>query len=175
MLLKVQELVARQESMKAQGTLDLTDLFRDSPEFKLLTPVEYDLVAQAANDRILVSGQLSCDVRMQCSRCLDQIEENVRVPFEEQFRIIDEDEEAEAQMSEDDDAVPVSEERIDLVPFLAEEFVVQLPYAPLCKEDCKGLCPECGSNLNEQSCGCNTEKIDPRMAALQDWFKSQND
>lgn len=174
MLLKVQELVARQEPTKLQGSLDLTDLFRDSKEFKPLAPVEYDLVATASDDRILVTGQLACDVRMQCSRCLDQFDDKILVPFEEQFRIV-EDADAEAEMSEDDEAVPVSEERIDLTPFLTQEFVVQLPYAPLCKEDCKGLCPECGSNLNEQSCGCNTEKIDHRMAALQDWFKSQND
>ncbi|QMV40215.1 YceD family protein [Cohnella cholangitidis] len=172
MLLKVQELVARQQPIELQGTLDLKDLFRSNSEYNPLAPMKYDLVAQASDDRILVSGQLSCDVRMQCSRCLDKFDETVNVPFEEQFRIV---EDGEAELSEDDEAVPVTEERIDLSPYLAEELVVQLPYAPLCKEDCKGLCPECGMNLNEQSCGCNTEKIDPRMAALQDWFKSQKE
>ncbi|WP_239617104.1 YceD family protein [Cohnella mopanensis] len=172
MLLKVQELVARQQPMELQGTLDLKELFRNNAEYSPLEPMKYNLVAKAADDRILVSGQLSCDVRMQCSRCLDKFDETVLVPFEEQFRIV---ENGEAELSEDDEAVPVTEERIDLSPYLAEELVVQLPYAPLCSEDCKGLCPECGMNLNEQSCGCNTEKIDPRMAALQDWFKSQKE
>jgi uncharacterized protein len=172
MLLKVQELVSRQQPLELQGTIDMTDLFRNSPEYKPLTPMRYDIVAQAADDRILVSGQLSCEVRMQCSRCLDSFDETIRVPFEEQFRIV---RDGEAELSEDDEAVPVTEERIDLSPYLAEELVVQLPYAPLCKEDCKGLCPDCGVDLNEQSCDCNTEKVDPRMAALQDWFKSQQE
>ncbi|MCD9023302.1 YceD family protein [Cohnella silvisoli] len=172
MLLKVQELVSRQQPLELQGTLDMTEWFRNSPEYKPLTPMKYDLVAHAADDRILVSGQLSCDVRMRCSRCLDNFDENVELSFEEQFRVVDD---GEAELSEDDEAVPVTEERIDLTPYLAEELVVQLPYAPLCKEDCKGLCPDCGVNLNEQSCGCNTEKVDPRMAALQDWFKSQKE
>jgi len=172
LLLKVQELVSRQQPIELQGTLDLTDLFRNSPEFSPLTPMKYDLVAHAANDRVLVSGQLSCDVRMQCSRCLDNFNETLQVPFEEQFRIV---EDGDAESSEDDEAVPVTEERIDLSPFLAEELVVQLPYAPLCSEDCKGLCPECGMNLNEQSCGCNPVKVDPRLATLQDWFKSQKE
>lgn len=172
MLLKVQELVARQQPIELQGTLDMAELFRDNSEYNPLAPMKFDLVAKAADDRILVSGQLSCDVRMQCSRCLDKFDETIAVPFEEQFRIV---EDGEAELSEDDEAVPVTEERIDLSPYLAEELVVQLPYAPLCSEDCKGLCPECGMNLNEQSCGCNTEKIDPRMAALQDWFKSQKE
>ncbi|MFC5471946.1 YceD family protein [Cohnella suwonensis] len=172
MLLKVQELAARQEPLRVSGALDLTELFRDNPEFKPLKPVEFDLTAQATENRILVTGQLACEVRMQCSRCLELFDEAMNVPFEEHFRVVDDE---EAMESEDDEAVPVKEERIDLMPFVAEEFVVQLPFAPLCKEDCKGLCPECGKNLNEQSCGCNTEKIDPRMAALQDWFKSQEE
>jgi uncharacterized protein len=172
MLLKVQELVSRQQPLELQGTLDMTDLFRNSPEYKPLTPMKYDLVAQASDDRILVTGQLSCEFRMQCSRCLDSFDETIRVSFEEQFRIV---RDGEAELSEDDEAVPVTEERIDLTPYLAEELVVQLPYAPLCKEECKGLCPDCGVNQNEQSCDCNTEKVDPRMAALQDWFKSQQE
>ncbi|MFC5401889.1 YceD family protein [Cohnella soli] len=172
MLLRVQELAARQEPLHVSGALDLTELFRDNPEFKPLKPVEFDLTAQASEDRILVTGQLACEVRMQCSRCLELFDETMNVPFEEHFRVVNDE---EATVSEDDEAVPVTEERIDLMPYVAEEFVVQLPFAPLCKEDCKGLCPECGNNLNEQSCGCNTEKIDPRMAALQDWFKSQEE
>jgi uncharacterized protein len=172
MLLNVQELVSRQQPANLQGTLDLKDLFLDSTEYKPLAPMKYDLVAEPAGNRILVSGQLSCDVRMQCSRCLETFDEAMNLSFEEQFRIIKDE---EAEPSADDEAVPVKEDRIELSPYLAEELVVQLPYAPLCKEDCKGLCPDCGVNLNEQSCGCNTAKVDPRMAALQDWFKSQKE
>ncbi|BBI34487.1 YceD family protein [Cohnella abietis] len=172
MLLKVQELVSRQQPLELQGTLDMTDMFRNSPEYSPLEPMKYDLVAEAADDRILVSGNLTCNVRMQCSRCLDIFDENVQLSFEEQFRIA---KDGEAELNEDDEAVLVTEERIDLSPYLAQELVVQLPYAPLCSEDCKGLCPDCGINLNEQSCGCNTGKVDIRMAALQDWFKSQKE
>ncbi|OXS52578.1 hypothetical protein B1A99_33190 [Cohnella sp. CIP 111063] len=173
MLLKVQELASRQQPVSLRGTLDLAELFRNHPEYNPLSPLEYELTANAADDLIIVKGRMSCDVRMQCSRCLEPVEEKIEVPFEEQFRIVAEEEE---EASEDvEEAVPVTEERIDLAPYVMEEFVVQLPYAPLCSEDCKGLCPECGTNLNEQSCGCNTEKIDPRMAALQDWFKSQKE
>lgn len=172
MLLKVQELVTRQEPVQLQGTLDTKEIFRNSPEYIPLGPLEFDVTAHAADDRIQVSGQLSCSVRMQCSRCLDPIEEKIELPFEEQFRIV---EDGNVEMNADDEAVPIQGERVDLAPFLAEELVVQLPYAPLCKEDCKGLCPKCGTNLNEQSCGCDTVIVDPRLAALQDWFKPQQE
>lgn len=170
MLLNVQELVARQQPVTMQGTLDTADMFRNSPGYLPLSPLAYTLTAQAADELILVTGELSCSVRMQCSRCLDPVDKQLVLPFEEQFRIVEHDD------AEDDDvAVPVTGERIDLAPFLTEELLVQLPYAPLCSEDCKGLCPKCGSNRNEQSCGCKTEAIDPRLAALQDWFKPQQD
>lgn len=172
MLLNVQELVTRHQPVQLQGSLDTADMFRNSPEFKPLGPLEYDLSAEAANDRILVSGRISCKVRMQCSRCLEPIDDDISLPFEEQFRIV---KPGEAEPSEEDEAIPVTGERIDLAPFVAEELMVQLPYAPVCKEDCEGLCPKCGTNRNEQSCGCRTESVDPRLAALQDWFKPQEE
>jgi uncharacterized protein len=170
LLLKVQELVSRQQPEKLQGTLDTKEMFSGSPEYVPLGPLEYELTARAADERIVVSGQLSCSVRMQCSRCLDPVDEVLIVPFEEQFKLV---KDGEAELNDDDEAVPVTGEKIDLAPFLAEELMVQLPYAPICSEDCKGLCPKCGTNWNEQSCGCETVVIDPRLAALQDWFKPQ--
>ena len=55
----------------------------------------------------------------------------------------------------------------DLAGLLWEEFVLALPVRPLCKPDCKGLCPDCGKNLNEGSCSCVRDEGDPRLAALR--------
>ncbi|MBO9596865.1 MAG: DUF177 domain-containing protein [Cohnella sp.] len=172
MLLNVQELVARQAPVQMKGSLNAADVFRGNTEYVPLSPVEYTLTAQPADDLIILTGKLSCSVRTQCSRCLDAIERELQLPFEVKLQLV---EDPDAEFDEEDEVIPVAGERIDLEPFLVEELVVQLPYAPLCSEDCKGLCPECGTNRNEQSCGCNTAKIDPRLAALQDWFKPQQE
>ncbi|WEK56236.1 MAG: DUF177 domain-containing protein [Candidatus Cohnella colombiensis] len=173
MLLKVQELVSRQEPVQLQGTLDTADIFQGNTDYIPTSPLEFNLTAQAfGDDRIIVTGQLSCNVRMQCSRCLESVDERLNLPFEEVYRIVSD---LDAELDEDDEAIPVSEDRIEIAPFIAEELLVQLPYAPLCREDCKGLCPECGTNRNEQSCDCNTVAIDPRLAALQDWFNPQQE
>lgn len=173
MLLNVQELLSRQLPVKLTGSLDVTELMKGHADYVPLGPLEYSLTAQPADGVIVVSGELTCDVRAQCSRCLDPIEERMRLPVDVQLRV---EEDPEAEFDEEDEAIPVAgDERVDLAPILAEELIVQLPYAPVCKEDCKGLCPECGTNRNEQSCGCNTAKIDPRLAALQDWFKPQQE
>jgi len=56
---------------------------------------------------------------------------------------------------------------LDVNGLLWEEFVLALPVKPLCTENCKGLCPECGQDLNAGGCGCSEKQLDPRMAALR--------
>src|SRR6185295_19671580 len=67
---------------------------------------------------------------------------------------------------EDLDVFPFDGERIDLEPLFREQFVLAIPYAPLCAETCKGLCPQCGIDRNTGSCTCEPP-IDPRLAALK--------
>lgn len=173
MHLKVQELLARQRPEELESFLDAAEWLRGSDEFVPLEPLACRLTAQAVDDRVLVDGELACTVRMTCSRCLDPVERKLRVPFSEQFRIAGED--ARHRDDDPDDDVVVAEERIDLAPYVAEQFVVQLPFAPLCREDCKGLCPSCGTNRNERSCVCDTALHDMRFAALEDWLKKQQE
>ena len=77
------------------------------------------------------------------------------------------DHEEGAEVSEEDlDVFPFDGERVDLEPLLREQFVLAVPFAPLCAETCKGLCPQCGIDRNTASCSCQPP-IDPRLAALQ--------
>ncbi|MBW5444619.1 DUF177 domain-containing protein [Cohnella sp. CFH 77786] len=170
MLLRVQELLSRQQPTELKGTLELGELFRDSRDVIPLGPLEYRLTAQASNRRIVVAGELNCRLRLLCSRCLAPIDETFSIPFDVQFQVM---KEGDPEPDEEEDVVPVTEERIELRPFLEEELVVHLPLAPLCSEECKGLCPECGTNRNEQACSCKTDRIDPRLEALQNWFKPE--
>jgi uncharacterized protein len=170
MFLHVQELLSRRQPEEFQGSFDLAERFRDVRDVIPLSPLEYRLTADALNGRIGVTGELSCRLRLLCSRCLTPIDEPFVIPFEEQFQVM---KESDPEPDEDVDFVPVTEERIDLRPFMEEELLVHLPLAPICSEDCKGLCPECGTNRNEQACNCKTERLDPRLEALQDWYKPE--
>jgi uncharacterized protein len=170
MFLHVQELLSRRQPEEFQGSFDLAERFRDVRDVIPLSPLEYRLTADALNGRIGVTGELSCRLRLLCSRCLTPIDEPFVIPFEEQFQVM---KESDPEPDEDVDFVPVTGERIDLRPFMEEELLVHLPLAPICSEDCKGLCPECGTNRNEQACNCKTERLDPRLEALQDWYKPE--
>jgi uncharacterized protein len=58
-------------------------------------------------------------------------------------------------------------EEVDVSPLVREQLLLALPTRPLCQEGCRGLCPQCGANLNLESCGCSAEKLDPRLEALR--------
>jgi uncharacterized protein len=136
---------------------------------------ELDLYADGAH--AFASGTFRGELTVACSRCINP----VRLPIDEKLRVTflprhelpddeadDADDEAGegAEVAEDDlDVFPFDGERIDLEPLFREQFVLAIPFAPLCTEDCKGLCQQCGIDLNTASCNC-AKPIDPRLAAL---------
>lgn len=100
-----------------------------------------------------------------CSRCLREVPFHVLLKYEGKSDFLHPSE-------EDDLASCVEDKELDLDMLIFDEVVPQLPSRLLCKEDCKGLCPVCGTNLNEKECGCDRTVADPRMAAIRDIFKN---
>jgi uncharacterized protein len=142
-----------------------------------------DLDLYADGDHAFAAGTFQGEVTVACSRCVEPvrlpIEEKLRVTFMPRHELPDEaGEEADdapadaeagegAEVTEGDlDLFPYDGESIDLEPLLREQFVLAVPYAPLCREDCKGLCPQCGIDRNTGTCSCEP-LIDPRLAALK--------
>jgi uncharacterized protein len=135
-----------------------------------------DLELYADGAHVFANGTFKGHVHVACSRCVGvarlEIDDPVRVTFLPKHEIPDQEEPAEAddegaEVNEDDlDVFPYEGEHIDLEPLFREEFVLAIPYAPLCREDCKGLCPQCGTDLKSGTCSCEAP-IDPRLAALK--------
>lgn len=100
-----------------------------------------------------------------CSRCLEEVPYEVSLDYEGKADL--------DHPAEDEDLISdIEEKELDLDMLIFDEVVPQLPTRVLCREDCKGLCPVCGTNLNEKECGCDRTVADPRMAAIQDIFKN---
>lgn len=138
---------------------------------------ELDLYADDVH--AFASGTFKGELTVACSRCIEPvklvIDEKLRVTFMPSHEIPEDDAEAPAaaegdegpEVAEEDlDVFAFDGERVDLEPLFREQFVLAIPYAPLCAEDCKGLCPQCGINRNTASCTCEPP-IDPRLAALK--------
>lgn len=127
---------------------------------------------------VFATGRITGQVTVACSRCLEPMtisfDEALRVTFLPQAElpkpdeVAAKDEEAEGlAITEDDlDLFGHDGEVIDLEPLVREQFLLAVPYAPLCSEDCKGLCSQCGSNKNLAPCSCEAPG-DPRLAGLK--------
>jgi uncharacterized metal-binding protein YceD (DUF177 family) len=120
-------------------------------------------------------GTFQGHLTVACSRCVGQvrlaIDEKLLVTFlpPSEMPADDDDEAGEdgAEVKEGDlDVFPFDGDKIDLEPLFREQFVLAVPFAPLCQDTCKGLCPQCGIDLNTGTCNCE-KPIDPRLAALK--------
>jgi len=127
-----------------------------------------DLRATRNNERVELTGRIRADVEFNCDRCLEPI----NIPVEQSFDLVyvpplgtGE----ETALGEDDLSIAFyRDDNIDLDDVAREQIELALPMGRFCKDDCKGLCPACGANLNQQSCGCGAQPVDPRWAALKD-------
>lgn len=134
---------------------------------------ELDLYAEGTH--AFAAGTFKGHLVVACSRCVEpmriDLDETLRVTFMPPSEMPTEDDAPEAEegpeVAEGDlDLFPFDGERIDLEPLFREQFVLAIPYAPVCREDCKGLCPQCGIDRNTGTCSCE-KPIDPRLAALK--------
>jgi uncharacterized protein len=127
-----------------------------------------DVTVTKSGDEVLARGSIDGEVTLPCSRCVGSARVTVSAPFAVLFLPRDADvPDAAAEDAEAPDVIPYEDDQVDLGDMLREEILLALPYAPLCKEACKGLCPNCGKDLNEGACGCSTAPVDDRFAALR--------
>ncbi|WP_028595624.1 YceD family protein [Paenibacillus assamensis] len=152
-------------------TFEIEDPMFNRSDIRRIAPVNVDLTAAAEDDDLVgVTGKLTTTLDVNCSRCLTPHTETVVIPFHEHFKLTDSTTDLPAD--DEDDVIYVTDERVNLIPYVEEAVFVHLPFTTLCREDCEGLCPTCGTNRNDKDCGCSNERIDPRLAGLKDFFKN---
>jgi uncharacterized protein len=133
--------------------------------------VEVDLRLEAVMEGVLVTGTASAVLDGECARCLEPIKDEIQVDLQELFVYDDPDQGSRRPAREDDEDDDVSRlvgDLIDLEPLLRDAVVLALPYQPLCRDDCPGLCAECGARLADDPEHRHDDPIDPRWAALGD-------
>jgi uncharacterized protein len=129
-----------------------------------------DLWLQVERDDrdVFIRGRLDSTVPQVCGRCLESLP--VRVHADVDLRFVPRPATGDAvELAADDlDLCFYDADQIDLRGVIESETTLALPMKPLCREDCRGLCPSCGANRNVTACGCDTRPRDPRLAALKD-------
>jgi uncharacterized protein len=145
-------------------------------EYRVAAPVELSMVVEkAGGDAFRVVGSAQTTLEMACGRCLEAFQVPVHVNFDLRYvPHVQNTGVGEEEIEEEDLATAYHREGlIDVVELLREQFQLALPMKPLCSDDCKGLCVECGANLNRTTCGCQPRWEDPRLAALKGLLKSE--
>ena len=124
------------------------------------SPIELDLRLESVVEGVLVSGTASVQVRGECVRCLGEISDQLEVDIQELY--------VYPGVEQDDDlASRLEGDLIDLEPLLRDEVVLDLPFQPLCRDDCLGLCVECGANLNDDPDHHHEAALDQRWEVLR--------
>ncbi len=166
--------------------IDLKDLAHDKVSFKgsfepgvidftgdylrQVKPVDWNAGAERAGAEIRIAGSFETAVEMACSRCLEPAKYEVSKTFDLFFRQRDQlmfDEDDEIELNEKDTRTAFfSGTRLAVSDILHEQVLLALPMKALCKLDCKGLCPVCGTNVNTKSCNCPQEQFNPNLETL---------
>lgn len=134
-------------------------------------PARFTGEAYTTSGLFIVEGRVSGELTMECARCLVKFPYRYDVAIKETF--MDENQ-IEFDVDEEMEIHPLEDDEIDIIPYLEAALLLSLPHTLVCGEDCKGLCPECGTNRNEKDCGCVVERIDPRLAVLGELFGKQD-
>jgi uncharacterized protein len=126
--------------------------------------------------QVLVQAKLSVPLTSPCKRCLKAVELSEEIDLVRNFVPAGQKKPAKEYKGEESEGSfepeLVDEEtyqgkELDLAPAVREQILLSVPVAPLCREECKGLCPRCGKDLNDGECGCDRTVLDPRWAALK--------
>jgi len=166
-----------QEGILVQGERDvdwLKGLFTDQTRSdKFIAPISYAIRLSRSDSLVFVAGRISLKVELSCSRCLERFMLSLSPEFDislspAQFQSLP----AEMELQKEDlDKEFYDGEVIDLDTIIFHQIILAIPFYPLCREDCKGLCPHCGINKNQETCQCSDkEVVDHRLSGLKDFL-----
>ena len=124
------------------------------------SPVEFDIRLEAVMEGVLITGTARAGLAGECARCLEDIGDEIVADFQELFVY-------DGSDAEQDEVSRLEGDLLDLEPLLRDAVVLSLPFQPLCRDDCPGLCVECGARLADDPDHQHDEAIDPRWSSLR--------
>lgn len=137
-----------------------------SEEYVFRKPLEVSLDVINTGKSLLVKGKVQSELAVNCSRCLKDFAYPLNFDFEDEWLP-----QEIASLEEEDNALIFEKDEFSINDRMLEHILLHFPMKFICSEECKGLCPECGVDLNLMKCNCSNEVIDPRLEILSKWNK----
>ena len=162
----------RRGSLSLRGTIAGNDPLWGETEFAFSGDVEADLsVGELPSEQILVHGRVRAEISHPCRRCLEEVREVLDLPVNLVWAPPSGEFEGREDEGGEDDELRVLDPRssvLEVEPAIREEVLLAVSRFPLCREDCRGLCPVCGVNRNVKECGCDLAESDARWDGLRE-------
>jgi uncharacterized protein len=161
----VRDLLRRPGSSRAERVAEpVQGLRMELAVVPMELPVEGDLLLESLVEGILVSGRLRGTMRLRCARCLGEFEQRFDIEVSELFMREPDPEEEHYSLAPDG--------VLDMESMVRDAVVLAMPFSPLCRADCKGICERCGGDRNLAQCECGETPADPRWAGLERLFSN---
>jgi uncharacterized protein len=159
----------RQPLSSFARTFQPGDMPDEGEAYRVVAPVDLAFEIHKDKEKFRLVGRVRTELELGCSRCLEPFRMPVEAPFDLRYLPVAEAAaEGEREVAAEDlETSYYRDDQIDLNELLREQFYLALPMKPLCEEQCRGLCPQCGTNLNTAACDCAPAWEDPRLAALK--------
>jgi len=169
MFVDINELRERKEPLLIVKDFSEEELKIDNPISALPYPAHSEVQVSLRGERVCVEGKLGADLVLTCARCAKPFARKIQKDFELEYRpdpVVEAEGEDLGLAYTDLEIGFYRDDRLDVRAVISEQIVLEIPMKPICKEACKGLCDQCGADLNGSPCDCQPESVDPRFEAL---------
>ncbi|WP_058486331.1 YceD family protein [Defluviitalea phaphyphila] len=150
-------------TMKLSFEENINFIESKAEKIKLVSPIKFKGELISDGKMLYLNGDVNTVLELHCDRCTKPVPTSLSIRIEEKFGSYENDEE---------EIHIISGNEIDLTPILINAILLNIPMKVVCSEECKGICPQCGKNLNEDTCDCKEEVVDSRFAVLRTLFDS---
>ena len=163
------------ERLELEGRLEPGEVDLSADQIRQVGSLRWSGFAERTGDEVRLAGRLEGQFELACVRCLEPVAKTMDRAFDLLFRKRDSlvyDKDAEIQLKEADTSTAfIVGMELPLADIFREQILLSLPMKPLCRDECKGLCPTCGTNRNDRSCDCPPAKINPAFEGLAELKK----
>lgn len=147
----------------AEWLVNVPELSDGDKNTKLTSRFDIDLQLNKVLREVTVSGNVQFSIEAPCSRCL----KTVKLDLKPEVNLVLTPKQSTREEDDDINHETYAGDEVDISDYLREHIAMSLPFKVVCSENCKGLCPSCGINLNDETCECDNQRIDPRLAVLK--------
>ncbi|MCR1898149.1 DUF177 domain-containing protein [Irregularibacter muris] len=161
MIIDFSKLIKEEERhINFKDQVEVKEISDKNENIIFVSPLEVVGEGYLEEDTLVLQGNAESKVELSCGRCLEKFIYPLEFSFEEKISVSDK-------------SFFITSGKIDFSSILWENIILNLPLQAICSEECKGICPKCGKNLNIEKCYCEDEDIDPRLVLLKDLFDEE--